>query len=64
MINLDNVYCGDLESDNLVEDVTKIHVLSIAWKVDGAWKIKSTADYEDMKKVLKLFNDWWSKLEK
>ena len=51
MIDLDNIYCGDLESDNLAEDVTKIHVLSIAWKVDGAWKIKSTAVYEDMKKV-------------
>lgn len=50
-IDLDNIYCGDLESDNLAEDVTKIHVLSIAWKVNSEWKMKSTADYEDMKKV-------------
>lgn len=50
-MDLDNIYCGDLESDNLAEDVTKIHVLSIAWKSNGEWKIKSTAEYEDMKKV-------------
>jgi DNA polymerase I-like protein with 3'-5' exonuclease and polymerase domains len=54
-MNLDNIYCGDLESDALAEDVTKIHVLSIAWKnSEGKWQIKSTRDYEDMKK---LFSD-------
>ena len=49
--DLDNIYCGDLESDNLAEDVTKIHVLSIAWKSGEEWQIKSTADYNDMRKV-------------
>lgn len=53
-MNLDTIYCGDLESDNLAEDVTKIHVLSIAWKSEGEWKIKSTSNYEDMRK---LFSD-------
>ncbi len=50
-MNLDNIYCGDLESDNLAEDVTKIHVLSIAWKSNGQWSIKSTDNYDDMRKV-------------
>lgn len=51
-MNLDCIFCGDLESDGLLDTATKIHVFSVAWKnKEGKWQIKSTADYEDIKKV-------------
>jgi len=49
-MDLDDVYTFDLESDGLLDTITKIHVLSIG-KVNskGELKIKSVTDYEVMK---------------
>lgn len=52
MINLSkNVYVYDIECDGLIEDATKIHCLSIAWRdSNGNIKLTSTTDYDDMRK--------------
>lgn len=51
-MNLNKVYCGDFESDGLLDTVTKIHVMSIGFKnKEGIWEIKSTNDYDVMRKV-------------
>lgn len=51
-MNIENIWCGDLEADNLLEDATKIHVLTIGYKTtDGEWNLKSTNDYETIKKI-------------
>ena len=48
MINLDNVYVADIETDGLLDEMTKLHVMSICWKnKDGKWEIISTNKEED-----------------
>jgi hypothetical protein len=52
-MKLDKVLCGDFESDGLLDTVTKIHVFSIGWVgKDNKWKLKSTNDYDTIRKVL------------
>jgi hypothetical protein len=52
MINLrKNVYVYDIEADGLLNTITKIHCLSIAWRdVNGNVKTKSTTDLNEMRK--------------
>jgi hypothetical protein len=45
-MNLDLIYCGDLESDGLMDEITKIHVFSYGHKKDGDWSIGSTNNYD------------------
>ena len=52
--DLDNVYITDIETTGLldvIKDKSDFHVLSVAWKVEGRWKIKSTNKEEDIKKL-------------
>lgn len=53
-MNLDKVIFGDFEADGLLDEATKIHVMSIGWKFEktGELKIKSTDDYSIMKTFL------------
>lgn len=52
-MNLDKVIVCDIEADALLEDVTKIHVMSISYPLpNGLWGVKSTRSYEDMKKFI------------
>lgn len=53
-MNLDNVYIVDIEADGLLDSVSKIHVVSFAYKVDNEWVIRSTNDYE---KIKNFFSD-------
>jgi hypothetical protein len=51
--NLDKVYVVDFESNGLVSEATKIWTMGIGWQnKEGNWVVKSTTDYNDMKKVL------------
>lgn len=50
MIDLTKVWCGDFESDSLVEQATLIHVFSFGRQVDGEWVVESTNDYEAIKR--------------
>lgn len=51
-MNLDNVLVADLETDGLLHEVTKLHVMSVGWKnSEGVWQIKSTNKQEDVEKV-------------
>jgi len=52
--NLDNVYVTDIETTGLLDVIKSkedLHVLSVAWKVEEEWKIKSTNKEEDIKKL-------------
>ena len=52
-MDLENVYVVDIEANGLLDTVTKIHIMSMGYQDEnGEWKIKSTTDYEDMKKVM------------
>lgn len=45
------VYVYDIECDGLIDDATKIHCLSIAWRdKSGNVKVTSTTDYDEMRK--------------
>lgn len=50
-MNLDSVLCGDIESDGLLDTITKIHVLSMAYKTDSGWIVWSTNDYDQMRRI-------------
>lgn len=52
MINLrNNVFVYDIECDELLDKVTKIHCLSICWRdKNGHLQTKSTTDYNEMRK--------------
>lgn len=51
-MDLDNVFVADCETDGLIEEVTKMHVLSVGFKnSSGEWSIKSTNTKEDVEKV-------------
>jgi hypothetical protein len=41
-MNLDNVCVGDIESDGLLDTISKIHVFSFGFKRDGEWQVGST----------------------
>lgn len=49
-MNLEAAWCADLESDDLLEGATKIHVFSYANKKDGEWVVGSTNRAEDIKR--------------
>lgn len=52
-MNLDKVYVIDAESNGLVPDSTKIWCMGIGWQnKEGNWVVKSTTNYDDMRKVL------------
>lgn len=52
-MNLDNVYVCDIECDNLLDDLTKLHVLSAAYiDSDGKWQIMSTNDPDKIQKFV------------
>ena len=47
------LYVVDFESNGLVSEATKIWTMGIGWQnKEGNWVVKSTTDYNDMKKVL------------
>jgi hypothetical protein len=49
----DKIYVIDFESDGLVDQATKIWTMGVGWKdKKGEWKVKSTTNYDDMRKVL------------
>jgi hypothetical protein len=52
MINLwKNVYIYDIEADELLDKVTKIHCLSVTWRdSSGVVRVLSTTDYSEMRK--------------
>ena len=51
-MDLENVFVADCETDGLIEQVTKMHVLSVGFKnADGGWTIKSTKNKADVEKV-------------
>lgn len=51
-MNLNKVYVVDIEADGLLDEVTKLHVLSVGYKNStGGWSIKSTNRLEDIKKI-------------
>ena len=43
-MNLDEVVVADIECNGLLDELTKLHVLSCAYKDNGSWAIKSTDD--------------------
>ena len=44
------MYVIDIECDSL--NPTKIHCLSVGWLTGGEWKIKTTSDYDEMRKLM------------
>ena len=51
-MDLDNVIVADIECDGLLDELTKIHVVSIASKnEEGSWQVRSTNDYEKIKNL-------------
>lgn len=51
-MNLENILVADIETDNLLDKLTKMHVCSVGWKdSEGNWQIKSTPNPADVKKV-------------
>ena len=51
-MNLENVMVSDIETDGLLDTLTKMHVMSVGWKnKDGKWQIKSSPNKEDVVKV-------------
>ena len=55
-MNLDKAFVADIETDGLLDELTKLHVLSVGYFDSKAkkWKIKSTKEKED---VIRLFSD-------
>lgn len=52
-MNLDKVYVIDAESNGLLPESTKIWCMGIGWQnKQGNWVVKSTTNYDDMRKVL------------
>lgn len=49
-MNLDEIFCGDIETNGLMDTVSKIHVFSFGYKKDNEWKVGSTPRPEDIKK--------------
>lgn len=53
-MNLDRIVVGDIESDGLLDTITKIHVFSFGLKNSSGWSVDSTDNYEAIKR---LFTD-------
>ena len=52
-MNLDKVIVADIEGDGLLDEISKLHVLSVGYQdKEGKWHIKSTNKKEDVFKVL------------
>lgn len=51
-MDLNNVFPADLESDGLLDEVTKIHVFGYAKFTPEGWKIETTNDYDVMRGLL------------
>ena len=51
-MDLDNIIIVDIETDSLLDTLTKIHVVSVAFKKEcGNWDTFSTNDYSVMRKI-------------
>ena len=53
-MELDNVYVADIETKGMLEDLhgpDDFHVLSVGWKVENKWRVKSTNSLEAIQKV-------------
>lgn len=56
--NLDRVYIVDIETDGFLDELTKLHVLSCAYKDgNGQWNVKSTTKKEDIRKIFENPNN-------
>jgi DNA polymerase I-like protein with 3'-5' exonuclease and polymerase domains len=51
MMNLKNTLIVDIECDGLLDTLTKLHVLSVGYKSNGAWHLKSTTEEQDIAKI-------------
>jgi hypothetical protein len=49
-MNLNNIFIGDIESDDLLDNVSKIHVFSFGYKKGDVWEIGSSSKLEDIKR--------------
>lgn len=48
----DNILVGDIETDGLLNEMTKLHVLVVGYKTkEGTWATKATNREEDIRKV-------------
>lgn len=51
-MNLDNVLCGDIEGDGLLDTISKIHVASFGYPTGGGqWSVFSTSNYATIEKI-------------
>lgn len=50
-MDLDNVYIIDIETDGLLHELKKMHVMSVRFKTADGWSTMSTNKEEDVKKV-------------
>lgn len=53
-MDLNRVFIVDIETKGLLDEIndsSDLHVLSVGWKVEGSWRIKSTNKYEDINKL-------------
>ena len=60
-MDLEKVFVVDIECDGLLDELTKLHVLSVGWKnSDGKWSVKSTNKEEDIEKICykNVFRVW------
>ena len=58
MVNLDKAMIVDIEGDGLLDEITKLHVLSCAYKdSSGKWQVKSTNKKEDVFRLLEDENN-------
>lgn len=52
-MDLENVYVIDIETNGLLDIVSKVHVMSVGYKdTEGTWQVKSTDDPDHIKKVV------------
>lgn len=49
---MNRTFICDMESDGLLDTITKIHCLSLGWTKDGVFKVQTTKDYEQMRKII------------
>ena len=57
-MDLEKVFVVDIECDGLLDELTKLYVMSVGWKdSSGQWRIKSTNKEEDIKKIFENPNN-------
>jgi hypothetical protein len=56
-MNLENVFVIDAEFDGFLDKLTKMHVMSVGYFTPNGWKIKSTPNKSDVKKVFENPNN-------